>query len=65
MQPMPRLQSKTFGVLSIGGADDVIVSATTRDLLEGSGLVFEDAGEHELKGLPGVRHVFRLASPAP
>jgi class 3 adenylate cyclase len=48
-------------VLSIGGADDVIVSSTTRDLLEGSGLVFEDAGEHELKGLPGVRRVFRLA----
>jgi len=48
-------------VLSLGGADDVIVSATTRDLLEGSGLVFEDAGEHALKGLPGVRRVFRLA----
>jgi class 3 adenylate cyclase len=52
-------------MVSLGGADDVIVSSTTRDLLDGSGLVLEDAGEHELKGLPGVRRVFRLASPAP
>lgn len=49
-------------MLSLGGADDVIISSTTRDLLEGSGLVLEDAGEHELKGLPGVRRVFRLAA---
>jgi class 3 adenylate cyclase len=48
-------------VMSLGGADDVMVSTTTRDLLEGSGLTLEEAGEFELKGLPGVRRVFRLA----
>jgi class 3 adenylate cyclase len=48
-------------VMSLGGADDVMVSSTTRDLLEGSGIRLEDAGEHELKGLPGVRRVFRLS----
>ena len=48
-------------VMSLGGADDVMVSSTTRELLEGSGISLEDAGEHELKGLPGVRRVFRLA----
>lgn len=47
-------------VMSLGGADDVMVSSTTRELLEGSGIRLEDAGEHELKGLPGVRRVFRL-----
>jgi class 3 adenylate cyclase len=47
-------------VMSLGGADDVMVSSTTRELLEGSGISLEDAGEHELKGLPGVRRVFRL-----
>ena len=41
-------------VMALGGADDVMVSATTRDLLEGSGVALEDAGEHELKGLPGA-----------
>jgi class 3 adenylate cyclase len=48
-------------VMSLGWADDVMVSSTTRDMLEGSGIRLEDAGEHELKGLPGVRWVFRLA----
>ncbi len=28
------------------------MSSTVRDLPSGSGLVFEDAGEHELKGFP-------------
>ncbi|MFL5680201.1 MAG: adenylate/guanylate cyclase domain-containing protein [Chloroflexota bacterium] len=40
-------------VLAHAGAGEVVVSATTRALLEGSGLEFEDAGTHELKGLPG------------
>jgi class 3 adenylate cyclase len=47
-------------VMALGGADDVMVSATTRDLLEGSGIRLQDAGEHELKGLPGARRVYRL-----
>ena len=44
-------------VMSLAGPDEVLVSSTTRDLLEGSGVVLEDAGTHELKGLPGVRAV--------
>jgi class 3 adenylate cyclase len=48
-------------VMSLAGADEVFVSSTTHDLLEGSGLRLDDAGEHELKGLPGVRRVYRLA----
>ncbi len=38
-----------------------MVSATTVGLVEGSGLDFEDAGEHDLKGLPGKRRVHRLS----
>ena len=30
----------------------VLVSQTVKDLVAGSGIVFEDAGEHELKGVP-------------
>ena len=48
-------------VLSIAGAGEVAVSATTRDLAEGSGLTFEDAGRHALKGLSGERQLFRVA----
>jgi pimeloyl-ACP methyl ester carboxylesterase len=45
-------------VMSLGGAGEVLVSATTHDLVAGSGLEFEDRGEHELKGVEGRRRVF-------
>jgi class 3 adenylate cyclase len=32
--------------------NEVLVSETTRQLLAGSGLAFEERGSHELKGLP-------------
>jgi class 3 adenylate cyclase len=47
-------------VMSLAGPDEVLVTSTTRDLLDGSDLVLEDAGTHELKGLSGTRQVFRL-----
>jgi class 3 adenylate cyclase len=50
-------------VMSLATRDEVLISATTRDLLEGSGVVLEDAGAHELKGLPGVRQVSRVVMP--
>jgi class 3 adenylate cyclase len=42
------------------GASEVLVSQTVKDLVAGSGLVFEDAGEHELKGVPDAWKVFRV-----
>jgi len=50
-------------VLALAGPSEVLVSSTTAGLLEGSGLVLEDAGVHELKGLSGTRQVFRLGVP--
>jgi class 3 adenylate cyclase len=47
-------------IMALAGSDEVVISSTTRDLLEGSGLILEDAGVHELKGLSGPRQVFRL-----
>jgi class 3 adenylate cyclase/quercetin dioxygenase-like cupin family protein len=47
-------------VASLAGPGEVLVSGTTRDLLDGSGLAFESRGEHELKGLAGARPVFAL-----
>jgi len=47
-------------IAALAGPDEVLVSATTRDLLEGSGLTFEDRGAHELKGFASRRHVFAL-----
>jgi len=39
--------------------DEVIVSGTVRDLVIGSGLEFEERGEHELAGVPGPWRLFR------
>jgi class 3 adenylate cyclase len=37
---------------------EVLVSSTVKDLLAGSGVPFEDRGEHELKGVPGEWRLF-------
>jgi len=47
-------------VASLAGPGEVLVSGTTRDLLDGSGLAFDPRGEHELKGLSGARPIFAL-----
>jgi class 3 adenylate cyclase len=39
---------------------EVVVSSTVRDLVAGSGIDFEDRGEHELKGLPGEWRLFAV-----
>ncbi len=51
----------TARMMALAGADEVIVSSTVRDLLDGSELSFEDFGLHELKGLPGERHLYRVS----
>jgi hypothetical protein len=37
------------------------ISQTVKDLVAGSGLSLEDAGEHELKGVPGSWRLYRVA----
>jgi class 3 adenylate cyclase len=49
-------------VAALAGPGEVFVSGTTRDLLDGSGLSFEDRGAHELKGLSGGREIFALVN---
>jgi class 3 adenylate cyclase len=41
-------------------ASETIVSSTTRDLVAGSGLRFEDRGIHALKGLPDDVHLYAV-----
>jgi class 3 adenylate cyclase len=47
---------------ALAGASEVLVSQTVKDLVAGSGLVFEQAGEHELKGVPERWHLYRVVS---
>jgi pimeloyl-ACP methyl ester carboxylesterase len=46
-------------VAARAGPNEVLVSGTVRDLVSGSGIAFEDRGEHELKGI-GPRRVFAV-----
>ena len=41
-------------------ASEVLASQTVKDLTAGSGLIFEDAGEYELKGVPDRWRLFRV-----
>jgi pimeloyl-ACP methyl ester carboxylesterase len=47
-------------VASLAGPSEVLVSQTVKDLVAGSGLVFEDAGENELKGGPARWRLYRV-----
>ena len=45
-------------VAATAGPSEVRVSQTVKDLVAGSGLTFEDAGEHALKGVPGTWRLY-------
>jgi class 3 adenylate cyclase len=44
------------------GAAEVLVSSTVKDLVAGSGIEFDDRGEHELKGVPGTWRLFSVVN---
>ena len=52
-------------VSALAGPGEVLVSGTVRDLVVGSGLRFDDRGEHQLKGVPGPWRVYALADDGP
>ena len=47
-------------VAAMAGPGEVLVSRTVTDLVAGSGIDFEDRGEHELKGVPGTWRLFTV-----
>jgi class 3 adenylate cyclase len=49
-------------IMSAAGADEILVSETTRALAGGSGLRFEDHGMHRLRGLDGEWRLARLGA---
>jgi class 3 adenylate cyclase len=51
-------------IMSVAAPGEILVSATVRDLIDGSGLEFEDRGLRELKGIPGPRQLFALTAGA-
>jgi len=49
-------------VTALAGPAEVMVTSTVKELVAGSGAAFDDAGEHELKGVEGLWHTHRLRS---
>jgi class 3 adenylate cyclase len=47
-------------VAEVAAPGEVLVSSTVRDLVAGSGLAFEDRGEHALKGIPEPKRLFAV-----
>ena len=47
-------------IAGLGNAGEILVSSTVRDLVAGSGIVFEERGERELKGLPDRRQIYAV-----
>ena len=37
---------------------EVVVSSTVKDIVAGSGIAFDERGEHELNGVPGTWRLF-------
>jgi class 3 adenylate cyclase len=49
-------------VSSLARAGEVLVSHTVKDLTIGSGIEFDDRGQHELKGVPGSWQLFGVVA---
>jgi pimeloyl-ACP methyl ester carboxylesterase len=49
-------------IAALAGPSEAFASQTVKDLVAGSGLSFEDAGEHELKGVPDRWRLYRVVS---
>ena len=50
-------------ITALAGPGEVLVSNTVKDLVAGSGLTFDDRGDHVLKGVPGQWRLFSALSP--
>jgi class 3 adenylate cyclase len=48
-------------ISSLAGPGEVLVSSTVKDLVAGSGIRFQDRGEHQLKGVPDAWRLYALA----
>ena len=49
-------------VAALAGPGEVLVPRTLTDLVAGSGITFEDRGDHQLKGVPGSWQLFAVSS---
>ena len=51
-------------IMDTASAGEVVISRTVKDLVAGSGIAFDDAGEHSLKGIEEKWQLFKVRSAA-
>jgi class 3 adenylate cyclase/pimeloyl-ACP methyl ester carboxylesterase len=51
-------------IMDTANAGEVVISRTVRDLVAGSGIAFDDAGEHYLKGIDEKWQLFKVRTAA-
>jgi class 3 adenylate cyclase len=49
-------------ISALAAPGEVLVSSTVKDLVAGSGVSFEDRGEHNLKGVPGTWRLYAVSA---
>jgi class 3 adenylate cyclase len=49
------------GIAAAARPGEVLVSSTVKDIVAGSGIGFEDRGDHELPEVPGTWRLFAAA----
>jgi class 3 adenylate cyclase len=47
---------------ALAGAGEVLCTSTVKDLVAGSGIPFDERGEHQLKGIPDEWRLFAAAA---
>jgi class 3 adenylate cyclase len=47
-------------IMNTAGAGEVVISRTVKDLVAGSGIAFDDVGEHSLKGIEEKWQLFKV-----
>jgi class 3 adenylate cyclase len=51
-------------IMDTAGAGDVVISRTVKDLVAGTGIAFDDAGDHALKGIDETWRLFKVRAVA-
>jgi class 3 adenylate cyclase len=49
-------------VTGVAVTDEILVTSAVKDLVAGSGIAFEDTGEHALRGIPEPVRIYRVTA---
>ena len=62
MRQRPDTKHRCNGDVALACAPELFATRTVKDPTVGVGSYFEDAGEHELKGVPGRWRLYRAVA---